>query len=44
MDSDEPADDHIVFDHDVTPECCSIRDDIMVTQDAVVGDMAIHHQ
>jgi hypothetical protein len=44
MDSDEPADDHIVFDYDMTSQGRAVSNDVMITQNTVVSDMAIHHQ
>ena len=44
MNSDEAADDHIVFNHDMTSQGGAVSDDIMIAQNTVMSDMAIHHQ
>src|SRR5262245_18960916 len=44
MNSDEPADDYIVFNHDMTSQGGAVSDDIMIAQNTVMSDMAIHHQ
>ena len=44
MNTDQPANDHKVLNHDVTPQRRSIGDDIAIADDTVVGNVTVHHQ
>src|SRR5262249_4474469 len=44
MYSSEPADNHVVFDHDMTSQRRAVSNDITTTQHTIMSDMAIHHQ
>jgi len=44
MNAYQSADDDEVFDGDVAAERRTVRDDVPITDDAVVGDVTLHHQ
>ena len=44
MDSDQPTHDHEVLDHDVAAERGAVGDDVTIAEEAIMGDVALHHQ
>ena len=44
MHADEPADDYMVFNDHMATQGGAIGDDIVMPQDTIVSDMAVHHQ
>ena len=44
MDSNQTADNDIVLDRHMAAESGAIGDDITIADNAIMGDMAIHHE
>ena len=44
MNAHQASDNDKIFDRDVATEGRAVRDDITIADDAIVGDMTLHHQ
>ena len=44
MNAHQASDNDKIFDRDVATEGRAVRDDITMADDAIVGDMTLHHQ
>src|SRR4030095_11243605 len=44
MDSDQPTHDREILDHDVAAERGAVGDDVTIAEEAIMGDVALHHQ